>query len=165
MRTIRIFLPLAAAVMGLILPTAASADPYPADTPDLGVSSETVTVGSTDVLVGSGFGANDTIRITIQYDEFLARAQTVRADASGDFRTTILLTEAGIAIVTAIGDPSGVSASVVVHDLQPGSALPVTGQSGTALWLALIGSAVLATGVVVLVLVRSRRRRPAHRAT
>jgi hypothetical protein len=58
------------------------------------------------------------------------------------------------------GAPSGLSASASVRVLAAGAAMPVTGDS-TFLSLALIGSAVIATGVIIAVLARSRRRRPA----
>ena len=70
-----------------------------------------------------------------------------------------MLDEVGLAVITATGLTSGVTNSITVRILPAGARLPVTGQSGTALRVALIGSAIAAAGVVLLVLVRSRRRR------
>jgi hypothetical protein len=88
------------------------------------------------------------------------RQQTVRADGTGAFSTSVTLTQVGVATITATGAPSGLSASASVRVLAAGAAMPVTGDS-TFLSLALIGSALIATGVIIAVLARSRRRRPA----
>jgi hypothetical protein len=175
MRTVRILASLAVAALGLlVLPTAATAEPYPIGTPLLTVDRPTIIVGETVTVFGSGYGANDTVTVTtvtntalrpagsamvpVAYEAAQRRAAVVViADANGDFSVQLTLDQIGNVVITASGLPSGSVASVTVRVLPRG--LPVTGQNGGPLRIALIGSAVAAVGVVLVVLVRSRRRR------
>ena len=177
MRTVRFLVPLAVAALGLLaLPSVATADPYPLGSPQLVADPSTITVGSTVHVSGSGFGAVENVNVDhvftnavgpaagtlvpVAYTGVSRRAQVVvTTDANGNFEVDLALDQVGLAVITATGLTSGVSASVTVRILAAGARLPVTGQSGTALRIGLIGSAVAAAGVVLLVLVRSRRRR------
>jgi LPXTG-motif cell wall-anchored protein len=172
----RFLVPLAAAAfLALVAPATASAQPYPAGTPNLTASPGTVTVGGTVTVTGSGFAPGDTVTLTVTYTptalgprgagamvpvayEIPLRLaqQVVTPDANGDFTTTETLTQVGTATITATS-VSGLTASTSVLVLA-GAALPTTGASTNYLLVALVGSAVIAAGVLFLVLARSRRR-------
>jgi len=122
---------------------------------------------------GTNFGSGDVVTIEVTYqvamrrlglavpaDYVQRRQQTVVADANGAFTTNVTLTQVGLATVTATGAPSGLTASATVRVLAAGAAMPVTGDDANYLGLALIGSAVVAAGVIIAVIARSRRRRP-----
>ena len=86
--------------------------------------------------------------------------------AGGSVAATIALVRSfdtahtpGLATITAVGDPSGRTASTTVRVLPVGKGLPVTGTSTNYAGLALAGSAVAAIGVLLMVLARSRRQR------
>jgi LPXTG-motif cell wall-anchored protein len=174
MRIVRRLCALALVAGGLLLPSGvAAAEPYPIVPPQLSVSAATVVVGSTVTVTGVGYQPNETVSIdsTVQataigrlgrvaaapVDLPTRRATTVVADDDGAFTVPLTVDRVGIWTITGTGLSSGLSASanvtVVAH------ALPVTGDDGTNLWLLLIGSAVAALGVVLVVLVRSRRPR------
>jgi hypothetical protein len=176
MRTVRFLVPLVMAALGLIvLPSVANAVPYPVGSPLLTVDRSTITVGEAVHVHGSGFAPGENTNVGHIFQNALRppagtmvpiayTGQTRRAadpmltDGNGDFDLDLVLDQEGMAVITADGPISG-SASVNVRVLPAGARLPVTGQSGTALRIALIGSAVAAAGVVLMVLVRSRRRR------
>lgn len=178
MRTIRFLAPLVAAAVGLIfLPSVADAATYPVGSPQLTVEFSTVNVGDSDRVFGSGFAPDEPVVIDVVYaaairpaggtlvpvayrvpDRAAAPVANVVADGTGAFTVSLVLDQVGLATITATGPTSG-SATATVRILAAGASLPVTGQSGSALRIGLIGSAVAAFGVVLLVLVRSRRRR------
>lgn len=177
MRTVRYLIPLVVAAIGLLsVQSLAHAVPYPAGSPQLVATPSTITVGASTHLIGSGYGVQENVNIghvftnavrqdagtlvPVAYTGVSRRAQVVvTTNANGDFELDLQLNQVGLALITATGLSSGVNASVTVRVLPVRAALPVTGPSGTALGFALIGSAVLAAGIVLLVLVRSRRRR------
>jgi LPXTG-motif cell wall-anchored protein len=166
------------AVSAIPAATAAAAQPYPIVAPNLTVSPTTVTVGGTVTVSGTGFEPNESVDVTVTYRAAalghigraahaglpMARAVVVTADASGNFTTDVTLTQVGTAVITATGLTSGASASATVTVLAGGEALPITGDNGTTLLILLIGSAVLASGLVLVVLTRSRRK-PSHTET
>ena len=177
MRTVRFLVPLAVATLGLlVLPSVANAVPYPVGSPQLTIENATPSVNTSDNPGrGSGFAAGETVSITVVTSTAIRRpgetmvpvaytapdrraAVTVIADANGDFTVALTFTQVGLAVVTASG-PVSASASITVRVLPAGAALPVTGQSGTVLGIALVGSVIAAGGAVLLVLFRSRRRR------
>jgi len=175
----RYLVPLAAAaLLALVAPAPAHAVPYPAGTPNLTASPGTVTVGGTVTVTGSGFAPGDPVTISVTYTPTalgprgagamvpvayeipLQLAQVVvTPDANGDFTATETLTQVGTATITATS-ASGLTASTSVLVLA--AALPTTGSSTNYLLVALVGSAVVAAGVLFLVLARSRRRTPAE---
>ncbi len=168
-------------------PTAAQ--PYPIGTPDITLSSGTVVVGNTVVLNGQHFGANDLVSIDATFLSTAMQAPTgrsggepaqvaiapvaytvpqmvprafvksVRADANGNFTTTLVFDQAGVVRITATGDPSGVSLSLLLTILPAGAALPITGDGGGILGMILIGAAVVAAGAVLVFVTRRRRAR------
>ena len=176
----RYLVPLAAAaLLALVVPAPAKAVPYPAGTPNLTASPGTVTVGGTVTVTGSGFAPGDTVTISVTYTptalgprgagamvpvayEIPLRLaqQVVTPDANGDFTATETLTQVGTATITATS-ASGLTASTSVLVLA-GATLPTTGSGTNYLLVALVGSAVVAAGVLFLVLARSRRRTPAE---
>jgi hypothetical protein len=176
MRTVRFLAPLVVAALGLlVLPSVANAVPYPVGSPLLTVDRSTITIGDSVHLHGSGYAPVENMVVGHIFSNALRPAggtlvpvaytgQTRRAadpaiaDVNGEFDMDMVLEQVGLAVITATGPTSG-PASVTVRVLAAGASLPITGQSGTALRIALIGSAVAAFGVVLLVLVRSRRRR------
>jgi LPXTG-motif cell wall-anchored protein len=131
-----------------------------------------VTVGGSVTVTGTGFEPNESVNITVTYRAAalghigraahaslpMARAAVITADATGSFTTDVTLTQVGTAVITATGLTSGASASATVTVLPAGAALPITGDNGRTLLILLIGSAVLASGLVLVVLTRSRRR-------
>jgi hypothetical protein len=167
--------------------------------PNLTLIPGTIFLGETVLLIGNNFGSNDTIIINIIFSPVAAGqratriapvafdlpmqppSQILKADASGNFTTTITFNEVGTFLVVATGAPSTRSASavesvVVSHSPSPsasetspgvgvssssttGVGLPVTGPSTNYVHVGLIGSAIAATGVVLVVMARSRRRR------
>jgi LPXTG-motif cell wall-anchored protein len=70
----------------------------------------------------------------------------------------VQLNRVGRYVITATGLTTGRTGSVTVRVL-PNNVLPVTGNDSSNLGILLVGSAVAAAGIVVLVLARSRRRR------
>ena len=80
------------------------------------------------------------------------------ADNIGCFSFNVHPDKAGKHRYEATGDKSGRSGSADVEVLDEHSQLPVTGNNGSNLGILLVGSAAAATGIVLLVLVRSRRR-------
>lgn len=180
MRVVRTIVPLLLAALAVGLPaTAASADEYPPPPPALSATPGTVIAGSTVTVTGINFGPNDLVTLTVSTNTnaapapadavyvpvaYSAAAQvTVQADANGSFTTFLTLHTPGLATITAVGDPSGRTASTTVRVLPVGKGLPVTGTSTNYAGLALAGSAVAAIGVLLMVLARSRRQR--HSAT
>jgi hypothetical protein len=177
MRTIRFLVPLALAAMSLLfLPSVATAEPYPPDAPRLTALRPTIIVDESDTFFGTTFAKSATIQIDVVIISADRRADavmvpvayevpdraaepvtTINTDANGSFTLDWTFHRSGSAVVTGTG-PNG-SASVTITVLPLGASLPVTGENGSALQIALIGSAVAATGVVMVVMVRSRRRR------
>jgi hypothetical protein len=179
MRNVRLLLALAAAACGSLIPAAAAAaEPYPVISPNLTASATTVTVGDTVTVFGTGFSPNETVDHDLSVTATaaganrgamvpvafavpgLAPAQSVASDENGNYSTRFTLNHVGIAVITGTGRDSGASDSVSIVVLPEGGALPVTGNDGTYLGAAMIGSAVAAAGVILVVLARSRRRRP-----
>lgn len=175
MRIVRRLCALALVAGGLLLPSGvAAAEPYPIVPPQLSVTAATVVVGSTVDVTGVGFQSDETVSIdtTVQATAIgrIGRAAgapvdlparrattTVVADGDGSFTIKLTLDQIGVWTITGTGLRSGLSASVNVTVVP--HALPVTGDDGGNMWLLLIGSAVAAIGVVLVVLVRSRRPR------
>lgn len=157
---------------GLLVPAAAaSADPYPIISPLLSVSAGTVVVGSDVTVTGTGYGPDENVNVTTVVQttaigrlgeaagvhQAAARRATAVTDGAGSFSITLRLDEVGLVIITGTGLTSGASASATVRVVPEGGVLPVTGDDGRNLWLFLIGAAVVASGVVLVVLTRSRR--------
>ncbi len=185
MKLHRLALPVAAAALVVATLPAVSAtaapDPYPPGQPTLSVSDASPTVGEAEVISGTGFAAGEQIRIVVDYQGTGGGAQgaraavvpvalviaprdvqlSVTADPSGAFSTSVVLTEAGVVVITATGLTSGVSQSVtLLVQAAGGGRLPTTGiDGGTYLRLSLFGlGAVLVGAVLVAWAVRRRRQ-------
>ncbi|MEH1124627.1 hypothetical protein [Micromonospora sp. CPCC 206061] len=173
----------AASSVSLLPATAATAQPtYPPTAPTLTVSAGAVTVGDAVTIQGSNFGSNDQISIDVSYQDTtgarfgsgssgaivpvalplpIGVVKTVRADADGNFQTSVVLTRVGRAVITATGSPSGVSASATVRVYAKGEALPTTGDDGGIVTRLQIGAGAVAAGVVLVfgaMLLRRRSR-------
>jgi hypothetical protein len=184
MRISHFLLPFAAATGVALLSLApASAEPYPPAEPTLTASAGTVVVGNTVGLSGSGFDSGERVAIEVSYgpaaalwftpdgadSEPVAAALVARsvpaaavhnvtADADGDFTATETLTVIGRATITAVGEVSGPSGSVVITVVAAADALPATGSSaGGLIWtgVALIGGG----GFLLLGMLLLRRHR------
>jgi hypothetical protein len=176
MRVVRTIVPLLLAALAAGLPaTAASAEEYPPKAPVLTATPGTVLAGSTVEVNGNHYGPNDLVTLFVNTDVNAAPAPDavyvpvaysavaavqVQADANGSFTTFLTLHTPGLAYITGVGDPSGLSATTTVRVLPVGKkGLPVTGTSTNYAGLALAGSGVAAIGVLLMVLARSRRQR------
>jgi hypothetical protein len=178
---------LAAVGVAVVMPAAASAEPYPAVPPPAAVSAGTVAAGGSVTFSGTGFIPGETIDISVTYTStsgtglrihgrtgggtdriVLAGVPTVvvghvTASSTGSFSTTVELTQAGTAELVATGESSGVSVSATVHVTAAGSGLATTGQSGRRLMFEVFGglAAVMLGGVIVWLALGRRRRAPA----
>jgi hypothetical protein len=185
MRTSHFLLPFAAATGVALLSLApAGAEPYPPAEPTLTASAGTVVVGTAVGLSGSGFDSGEKVTIEVSYGPATAlrftpdradpsepvaaalvarsvpamASHTVTADADGDFTATETLTVIGRATITAIGESSGPSGSIVITVVAAADALPTTGSSaGGLIWtgVALIGGG----GFLLLGMLLLRRHR------
>jgi LPXTG-motif cell wall-anchored protein len=160
----RFLLPLAtvAGVVLLGMAPAPAQEPYPPAPPRLSVSTGTVVVGGSVVLTGAGFVPREEIMIGVSTVPLATPGAVLdaTADAGGNFTAAVTLTEPGRTTITVTGRTSGISGSVVVTVLAPGETLPETGGSGRSLLR--IGGAVLAAGVVLLLVGLLRWRRREH---
>lgn len=130
----------------------------------LSVSTTTPPVGGTITISGTGWGANDTVNITLHTATYPLASPT--ADASGAFTTTVTL-PAGVSgrhTIVAVDPTTGQTASVAITigapSAAPGAAPGGGGLSNTGVAVISIG----ALGVVLLVggglmLLAGRRRR------
>jgi hypothetical protein len=178
MRIGRRLLTLAAASGVLLLPMSdpAMADSYPIPPHSFTCSPTTITVDDRVDCVGTNFGAGESVRIDetssptalgraggavapVAYTMPLRRpVTTMTANGSGGFTVTVELNRVGTAVIAATGRSTGRTASATILVLAAGSSLPVTGDGGGYLGMLLIGSAVAAAGLVLVVLARTRRR-------
>jgi LPXTG-motif cell wall-anchored protein len=83
---------------------------------------------------------------------------TTVADNIGCFSFNVRPDKAGKHRVDAVGEKTGRRGTKDVEVVDASAALPVTGNDGSNMTVLLIGSAVAAMGIVLLVLARSRRR-------
>jgi len=83
---------------------------------------------------------------------------TTVADNIGCFSFNVRPDKAGKHRVDAVGEKTGRHGTKDVEVVDASAALPVTGNGGSTMAVLLIGSAVAAMGIVLLVLARSRRR-------
>ena len=138
MRMLRsVLLVIAAVVATFGISSVAHADPYPIGDSTAQVSDGSVAAGSAVRFSGSGFGANELVRITAGG----RLLKTVRASADGTFSTTVELSgAAGRVTLSATGVESGVVVTANVRvaaaggdggdmDVQGDAALPTTGTS------------------------------------
>jgi hypothetical protein len=131
-------------------------------------SFEHVSIQITKITVGHGDPFDQsTNNVTARY--FIPPPMTAVANAPGNWSYAGQLDEPGMYKITVVGQQSGLAASTtmqVLPALQPSSSAPTaaavpmqTTAAGTNyLAIALIGSAIAATGAVLAVLIRSRRR-------
>ena len=133
---------IATATAVLIAPTAAQAEPYPAEPPASTISDGRVTDGGYVTFSGEGFLPGETISITISYDgsdseaafdgssgrfvlaSFGMKRQaglTVTANSAGAFSVQVPLTQVGTATLVATGLVSGVTVTQTVEVLAPSS--------------------------------------------
>lgn len=177
MRLSRLLLPIVGALIAVAAPSVAKAQPYPPTGPTVTVSDTTVVVNETVLLTGTGFGANETVTITVEYQaigmgvprgsrSFVVPTRQVaevsaRTNDDGEFKKKLTLTTVGRAIITATGDETGRSGSVSVLVLSSRHELPTTGTDGSSyLRVAIAGlAAVLVGGALVGFTVRRRRAR------
>jgi LPXTG-motif cell wall-anchored protein len=175
MRAARALVLLLVAAVSVGLPAAAaSAEEYPPTTPSLTAIPGTIIAGDTTTVVGRNYGPNDlvtlavttntnalkpgeTVLVPVAYSA--ARQTVVQADVNGSFSAVLTLTTPGLATIVGNGSPSGRSASTTVRVLPVGAALPTTGGDTNYLTVALIGSAIAAAGVLLVVMTRTRRLR------
>jgi len=163
----------------LAAPTTASAEPYPAGSPDITVPTATVSEGGDLTVTGTGFGANEEVALDVVYAEALgsggtmftvayvrrAPVTTVTANAQGAWSASITLTQAGTATITATGQTTGVVQTTSVRvlgglpqsDEGDDDELPITGPGLTAAFA--IGTLAVVTGAVLLWLPIAVRRR------
>jgi hypothetical protein len=179
----------------LAAPTTASAEPYPAGSPDITVPTATVSEGGALTVSGTGFGANEEVVIDVVYAEALrgdgggmftvayirpgldlvgtvrrAPIATVTANAQGAWSASITLTQAGVATITATGQTTGAVQTTSVTVL---SGLPQSDEgdelpiTGPGLTAAFaIGTLAVVTGAVLLWLpIAVRRRRQTNTTT
>jgi len=178
MRIARVLLSLGTAACGMLLPAAvaSAAVPYPPGRELISVSASVVAAGDSVTLSGT-HGPHDNVTIDVTTNANALRhgsgtifpvayvlpqrpVKVVQADENGHWSTTHTLTEVGLATITATGDRSGITRSITIRVLPKGTALPVTGTNGGLRGWALIGAALAVSGVVFVVLARSRHRRP-----
>jgi LPXTG-motif cell wall-anchored protein len=160
---------------------------YQAANPSLTLSAATVDAGNAVTISGNGYTAGETIGIAVTYGPSptalgsraggggvalaafaLPQAQVTNttANASGAFSHQVMLTQAGVATITATGATSGlvrtstvsVRATAIVVQAPSAGSLPFTGTN--LLILAALGVVVLAVGA--LLLVRRNRRSAGH---
>jgi LPXTG-motif cell wall-anchored protein len=151
---------------------AAAAEPNAIPPPVVTVDRGTIFAGESVIVSGKNFGRGEIVDVVPSFQGtalgqlarsarggFVAalRVQTV-ADANGGFSVAVQLNSVGRYLISATGLMTGRTGSVTVRVL-PNSVLPVTGNDSSNLGILLVGSAVAAAGIVVLVLARSRRRR------
>src|SRR5688572_3299021 len=139
----------------LAAPGVAAAEPYPAGAVQLTASATTVAPGGAVELNGTGYGATEDVDIDVVYAGALGRlgrsaplaaarfdiVATVGTNAEGDWSTSITLSQAGVATITATGQESGVSQTLTVtvdadlaltdEEGDGGGDLPITGSSLT----------------------------------
>jgi hypothetical protein len=183
MRT-RLLLTGIAVTVGVALsaPGAALAEPYPLGAPDLAVSAATVSAGGSVELTGQGYGAEETVNIDVVYAAALggpssglahaafalAPVASTQTDAEGNWSTTITLTQAGVATITATGAESGVSQTQTVRvlgelpledseDSEDGGGLPITGPRLTT--AIVLGTVTVIAGALLLWVPIAIRRR------
>ncbi len=114
---------LTAGVLALVPAPAYAAGAYPAPSPVVNVNHATVTRGGTVRLTGV-LGPNDTVTVHISYGAGLGSVAAVTtADGTGAFAVTLTLSAVGTATITALGQPSGDTATTVVQIVRP--AVPV----------------------------------------
>ena len=156
----RLLAVLAGAFLFLPAPAYAQSSDYPPPSPDLTVNHGTVAPGGSVDVTGT-VSPGDTVTITACYSGGnCIREGTVTAGCDGSFSLALALSSSGTVTITAVGSPSGHTATTTVHVVaQDSDALPTTGANLTPLfWMA--GGALLVGGAVVL-LVRLTRRRVA----
>jgi hypothetical protein len=153
---------------------------YPPPPPSLTASAGTVFVGATVTIVGNGFGGCDLIRIYITYQTtagaVLSPARcgavppagppgfnhSVTADANGHFQTIVSLTTVGTATITAVGFPSGFSASTTVIVLAAAQQQMASQRDSGRPGLSISAGAVAAFTVPLLALALALIRRRAR---
>jgi hypothetical protein len=152
------------------------------------VTPSPVDVGATITFTGTEFGPFDSVTISFELVTAagpheasgiapvryfaLPGPLVATANAVGSFTISTQVNESGTFLIRAVGAPSGDTATTALR-VNPlpvvggggspgagGTPLPVTGPGTNYLMVALIGSAIAATGVVLVVLARSRRRSP-----
>jgi hypothetical protein len=170
-RAYRILLLLLASGAALLTAAPAMAEPYPASPPITTVNQGTVSAGRGVVFSGSGYGAGEAITITVVYANGETATINVVADANGNFSTTVQLTQAGTATLTATGQTTHVvsSANVQVVAGPPppgdGGGLPVTGAPRSRLVGQLVtGASAVLLGTGLLWVTMMWRRRGVKRA-
>ncbi len=160
---------------------------YQATNPSLTVSAAAIDEGNGVTVSGVGYAAGEAIGITVTYDPSptalgsrtggggvalaaftLPQAQLTNttANAAGAFSHQVMLTQAGVATITATGATSGlvrsstvtVRATAIVVQAPSAGSLPFTGTN--LLILAALGVVVLAVGA--LLFVRRNRRSAGH---
>jgi LPXTG-motif cell wall-anchored protein len=174
MQMVRRLLTLAVVASSLLVSgasMAAAAEPNAIPPPVVTVDRGTIFAGESVIVSGRSFVRGEIVDVVPSFQGtalgqrgrsarggFVAglRVQTV-ADANGSFPVAILLDRVGQYIITATGLTTGRTGSVTVRVLA-NNALPVTGNDSSNLAIPLVGSAVAAAGIVVVVLARSRRR-------
>lgn len=176
---------LAATLTGLGTVAAQAAETYPAPAPQSAVSQGRVLAGGTVTFSGSGFTPGEKIFITVSPGAAAGGAGgagaatrsvpmlipavaietvTTTADTAGAFSVDIVLTNAGVYTLTAVGSVSGVTQTntVTVTAEQAatvatqGQTLPNTGADAGLLGWSLVGAGALAAGITSVVVVRRR---------
>jgi hypothetical protein len=144
MRITRIATAVVATLCGLLMATPASARPhYPPGPPRLTVRPAVVEVGGEVTVSGRNFGPHDQVTITVRYTGGRGESQnpaaavpdvsaegtaelgpggkgfskTVTADGQGRFTTRLTLRKVGVALIKAVGRPSGIHATARVRVL------------------------------------------------
>lgn len=144
MRITRIATAAVATLCGLLMATPASAQPhYPPGPPRLTVRPAVVEVGGEVTVSGRNFGPRDRVTITVRYTGGRGESQdpaaavpdvsaegtaelgpagkgfskTVTADGQGRFTTRLTLRKVGVAVIKAVGRPSGIHATARVRVL------------------------------------------------